>query len=1344
VKLLAIDATTGLPVSGRVGGPVLGEGITDAAGNATFTLTQENYTGPVQLEATGSNLSVADVSDPLPALDGGAAASVSMPGTFALTSYIASYRAGDALTAHATLYTTIADSAARAYAGGRVTGVSAMPLPAALPLSDALFVAHVSRPKTWQLRAVRPAPITTAGQQTLRDTVYAALPDVALHQLARDLSVAGATTPGTAVTAFTLAEQLVRDVGDGVFDGRTGMQQLTAVGTPAYALDANTTRFKLASSLDRWVRGPRNLTSLTRPDMQADAVFDNLCSSAPPSNPFYPTATPPIPFDSTPPTVSFVVTFTNGTVVDSPPLAIGADQVVAGTVKVVANASDDSGMRSLIVRQAGTPLTEVVGNTPERWVGTHQPSSSAPVTYTASACDSLNNCTTATVTVLADVAAPVITVAQPSGQRVRLAVPVDASATDAAGVASLAVSAGLAGFTDTNAAPGRVQGSWTVPSPLADGTLTVTFRSCDVVANCGTATATAILDRTPPVITTSVTFLNTGMIAPAAPLGAARIVAGTLTVVATATDDAGLASTTVTRMGTPLMPVTGNTASRFQGSFVTTSQADGALLLLASACDALGNCADATISLVVDNTPPVIAVQSPPAPGLFGPFYSVSVPVEATAGDAIAGVAAFNLTGWAGFVDQDAAAGRVFGAWTIPPAQMDGQTSSNLVACDAVLNCTAPRTVTTSIDRTPPTVVITQAPPQYTNASPTAGIPVSATVDDASGSGVNTAFLVLTPNGSGPVPSASRSGSSFTWSVQLANNDGPRVFTLYATDNAIPPNSGQGRSTPFSATATSFVDRTPPQPVVEAFPAVRDETGLSFQRVSANGPPVMPPVYTYAGADKLDLSTGPSGNPPVPTTVAKAPTRLGMGPSPTGAELESTNAYNVPFQRVRVPYSAATDSPIQGATYSITGRFIGGSDEGAFQVAALRSATANVFILPFAKERAPILGRAWPAGVFGGPPTVVLRATFQVRDEAGNSTTFDTPEFRVALAAPPIAVVRDTSYATRGDAKSIYPYRLSNQTYTQLFDATNSNFAGDDFLRHGRFIVYNPSDEPVALRFDLGGTVSQVTTSEDWDSSHYRIPGADSDLYQQDGFQFRVGIQWDDTGAFAARCGFDPQFQFPCGFTGATVPVHITGQTGVAISCQFPQNVPGLQFPVITDNPVNTLFANPNTRQNLVRVFRDAATGPTGVESTPAADIPNATYRQAVLPGAIGLAPGTAAVYLGGRRLVANARNSRPLTFIANPSNATARYQFWYADYWQFDGRTGYTCAPQDPNSATGWYRAWRWYKQLARAYSSSGAGTVGVTISAAGASVNGAGEWSSFGAFTTAATPSYSLYYSH
>lgn len=1367
VSLVAIDPATGLPPATMPNGGLLGRGAmpTDMNGHVAFTLTEENYSGPVQLVAEGTNLTVADPSDLAPALDGGAALQVAMPGTLKLTSYVANYRTGDALSGVVTLYTTIADSAVRAWALGRnPTSTTAQSLPGAMATVDGFLTAHISRPTTWQLRAVRPASLVGGQAQSLRDTVYAALPDVALHQLARELSAQGALTPGTAVTAFTLTDLLIRDVSDGLFDGQAGGMALATPGTPSYSFDANTTRFKLASSLDRFIRGARNTSTLTRPDVQAAGVFDNLCNSAPPSNPLYPAATPPIPFDSAPPSVSFVVTFSNGALVDSPPIAVGANQVVAGTVKVVATAADDSGMRSLIIRQNGTPLTELVGNTPERWAGTHAPTTNAVVTYTAAACDSLNNCTTADVSVLADVASPVITVTQPSGQRVRTSVPVDASATDSAGVASLIVSAGLSGFSDTDASVGRVQGSWTLPMVLVDGPISVTFRSCDVVGNCGTSTGSVIIDRTPPVITTTVTYLNTGMMTPAAPLVRElalgefyNFVAGTIAVVANATDAAGVASTTVTRMGMPLMPIAGNTVSRYQGSYVTTSQADGMLQLVSRACDTVGNCADSNVDLVVDNTPPTITVQSPASPS---PFYSVAVPVEATASDVgfligTAGVTSLALNGWSGFVDQDAAPERVFGSWSIVSAQADGQATSSLVACDGVGNCTPSRMVAANIDRTPPQVTITTAPPQFTNASTSTAIPIAAAVTDGSGSGVAQTFLTVSPSASSAAVPGTRGGAfmgcsgwpacgSVSWQPRFdTSSDGPRSLTIYAVDNAVPPNSGQGRAAPFVASATSFVDRTPPQPLVEVFPAVIDEANLTFQRSPANGPPVMPVSYVYASPARIDLSPGPAGNPPVPTTVNKSPTRLSWGPTtPTGAELEGANPFNVPFQRVRVPFVAASDSPIATASFTVTARFASGSDQTFASMPAIASPTANSFVLPFAKENVPLLAQAWPAGAGGAPPTAIVRANITVTDAAGNVGTYSPPEVRIQMSTPPIAVVRDSAYASRGDAKSIYQYRLSNQTYAQMFDPTNSNFQADDFLRHGRFIIYNPASEPVALRFDFLSGTGQASTDEVWDARDYRIPGNDLDLNWVDNFGFRLGNQWDDRGTFAAQCGFDPQFQFPCAPGGTQVPVHITGQTSVAVTCRDYWTVPGFSSPVGTT--YNSLRANPNSRANLVRVFKNAVTGPTGFEATPADVIADATYSQVVLPAATGTTAGTTAVYLGGRRFVVAGRSARPLNYGPNPYDATSRYQFWFADFWRYDGRSGYTCAPQYPDTATAWHRMWRWYDQLASASTNVIGGTsVGLTISAAGALQSGS-TWTAFGAFTVAATPSYSLSFNH
>jgi hypothetical protein len=1039
VKLLAIDSATGLPVTGRPGGAVLGEGVTDAMGLASFTLTQENYLGPVQLEATGANLAVPDVSDALPALDGGAAASVSMPSTFALSSYIASYRAGDVLTAHATLYTTIADSAARAYATGRVAGVSAVPLQMALPVVDALFVGHVSRPRTWQLRAVRPAPIIATGQQTLRDTVYAAFPDVALHQLARDISVAGQTTPGTAVTAFTLAEQLVRDVGDGVFDGRAGAQQLSVPGMPPQVLDANASRFRLASALDRWVRGPRNLTSLTRPDIQADGVFDNLCTSAPPANPLYPAGVAPIPFDSTAPSVSFVVTFSNGTLTDSPPLAVGPNQVVAGTVKVTATAADDSGMRSLVIRQGGTQLTELVGNSPERWAGTHTPTASGSVSYVATACDTLNNCSTATVTVLADSDAPAITVAQPSGQRVRLAVPVDASATDAAGVASLAVTAGLAGFTDTDASAARVQGSWTLPVMQPDGTVTATMRACDVVGNCRTATATAVVDRTPPTTTLVVTWQRPGLLSlqpqPTPPVGPTRLVGGNVFFEATAVDAAGLASTAVVAGMLPVTAGSGNTPARFAGSVVTA--ADGALAIVATACDAIGNCGDTTSAVVVDNTPPAITVVSP---ATTTGYFSGAVPLEAIATDS-SGLFGGRLTNsFLGHVDQDGSPARIFGTMTPEPSVMDGPFSTSVNFVDNLFN-SATATLGFIVDRTAPTITTVTAPPQHTQAST---VSLTVTASDGAGAGVTGVFVKV---GAGASVAGSRSGSTWSFPAISLGTSGAATITVWGVDAATAPNSGEGRTSPASLSYTVIRDTLPPVVVLSPAASFQDEDQLGLQ-VDGSGIPLTPPSYTFPTnppARTINVT-------PLPTPIRRAVTRL-------------NDATNRPILQVSTTVQAGSEAPITSATWATTRPCaLGGSCVpalGGFLTASGRSGPPGTFFwdLPLSL-----------------PESGTYDITLSLTDAAGNVGTL-SQRLTWELVGPPVVLRRDTAWDNFTDPQSVRAASLSSRTYQRLFGAAPQPVAGR--ARLARWLVYNPAAEPVAVGLNVAFGANRTTT-ENW------------------------------------------------------------------------------------------------------------------------------------------------------------------------------------------------------------------------------------------------------------------------
>lgn len=497
VRLVAIDDATGQPVLGRPGGATLGQAtaLTDADGGVSFSLSQENYEGPAQLVASGTAATYVDPSD--------SATTIALPASFSASSYVAHYKTGDALDVPVTGWTTLADAAALAWAQGHNP---AQPTPVALVASlrvvDPFFPAHLTRPQSWAFRAAYPVALTV-GTQSMRDVTFAAMPDVALNQLARDLAGDVGLTPGTGFALPQLLEALRQDLADGQWDGRAGSLQLATGGTTPYAFDANTTRFRLAIGLDRFIRSSANRTGLTRQDLQTSGVYDNITGD---TCALYPASQPPIPFDNQPPTVTWTVTFTNGGQAAMPLVAVdGGMPLAAGVLSVRADATDMSGVASLAVAVGGSPLTPGPGSTTAHFVSTLD-STTAPdgtVTFAATACDRLGNCGPATFVVATDNTPPAVTPVAPAAGFYSAAMNVEGLATDAHGLASFGV-AGVAGLVDQDAAMGRVYApaaSWTLPAGQVDGPLPLTFSACDVVRNCATATLTPTIDRTPPTVT---------------------------------------------------------------------------------------------------------------------------------------------------------------------------------------------------------------------------------------------------------------------------------------------------------------------------------------------------------------------------------------------------------------------------------------------------------------------------------------------------------------------------------------------------------------------------------------------------------------------------------------------------------------------------------------------------------------------------------------------------------------------------------------------------------------------------------------------------------------------------
>ncbi len=257
-------------------------------------------------------------------------------------------------------------------------------------------------------------------------------------------------------------------------------------------------------------------------------------------------------------------------------------------------------------------------------------------------------------------------------------------------------------------------------------------------------------DNMPPVVTFSVTFRAADGSTNNAPVGSSNLVAGLVTVEATAVDSSGVQSVVVDVGGTALTPVAGSTPSKFIATFQTTQ--DGPLTFTATATDRLANTGTTTTTVTVDNTKPTISIVHPQAG-----FYSSSYKVEGFANDNSA-LSSFTLQSPAGAVDGDSALNHInaeASAWTLNPSLGDGLTTETFVACDVVKNCeTATRTLT--IDRTAPALAVVGSVPQYRNTST---ISFAVTATDGAGAGVKAVFARNAPARKSRPPSTVRDGT---------------------------------------------------------------------------------------------------------------------------------------------------------------------------------------------------------------------------------------------------------------------------------------------------------------------------------------------------------------------------------------------------------------------------------------------------------------------------------------------------------------------------------------------------------------------------------------------------------
>jgi len=304
-------------------------------------------------------------------------------------------------------------------------------------------------------------------------------------------------------------------------------------------------------------------------------------------------------------TGSINVTVSNDTA--APSVAVTspvAGSTVAGTGALMATASDDAEVIGVQFRLDGAPLGAEDTAAPYELLWNTAALTNGPHTVTAVARDAAGRQATAAsidVTVLNDAAPPTVAMTSPGvGATVGGTVGLSAAASDDVGVAGVKFLADgvLLSTEDTNApyellwnTAGVANGPHTLTAVARDaaGHETTTGSLNVTVANDTTAPAVAL---TSPVAASSVT--------------------GTVTLVAIAIDESGVAGVQFRLDGAPLGPE--DTTAPYELPWVTTTVTNGAHTVTAVARDTVGNQGTAEIATVTvsnDTTAPAVALTSP-------------------------------------------------------------------------------------------------------------------------------------------------------------------------------------------------------------------------------------------------------------------------------------------------------------------------------------------------------------------------------------------------------------------------------------------------------------------------------------------------------------------------------------------------------------------------------------------------------------------------------------------------------------------------------------------------------------------------------------------------------------
>ncbi|MGO9829700.1 MAG: hypothetical protein ACLPJH_06130 [Myxococcaceae bacterium] len=518
----------------------------------------------------------------------------------------------------------------------------------------------------------------------------------------------------------------------------------------------------------------------------------------------------------------------------------------------------------------------------------------------------------------------------------------------------------------------------------------------------------------------------------------------------------------------------------------------------------------------------------------------------------------------------------------------------------------------TPFDVTPPTLTVVSAPPAYTNQN-TVNFSVTADVGPSS-TGVK---MVVAVAGDGTILTGVNT-SGDVWTFSNAPTGGAHsYFDVWGVDDA----NNSGEQFPvglYHLRLPCLQDQVPPT-IVQDFsvPSYLDERAMQLTNNA------VPAQFTWPGSLPAAVGPGPD------VAIWKSSVTLSWGAMPpTGANLEDGNTTNVPYVQVGIPFNASTDAPIASVTYSI---FVeGAATSMGSTIPAQRTGVGILYFdLPFTGET--ILGLA-----SASTSPVTFTAFITATDAAGNSTTNQLESssantFVFHIIGPPLYVQQDTSYASEGDTKSIYPFALANGTYPNKFAGDN----GGEIARQARFIVYNPYS--VDVPFSTAFQSYESTGAEEWDDSVW-MAGS---------------IVWDVT----AVCSTGP----PCDYLGPEPQPFVTSPGSASYACEA--------------------SSSPKTQSNPAAVVFITSTGETSAWQLGAGDLPTGGYgNRNIVPAAQAGDAGAIVVYVG---RAWSSFGLPPYTFstYSNPDGVLRFYRF-LQDLWQrgaSEGAITCNCIPHPP-----------------------------------------------------------------